>query len=57
MPLDGCDPDDAFSSVPHEKGFASLHCLQTVVGGPLVFEPIVKEHVKRFAYGHATSES
>ena len=30
--LKGKDPDDAFSSVPYEKGFNFLFCLETVVG-------------------------
>lgn len=28
------DPDDAFSSVPYEKGFALLYHLETLLGGP-----------------------
>jgi len=32
--LRGIDPDDAFSSVPYEKGFAFLYYLETLVGGP-----------------------
>jgi len=32
--LKGIDPDDAFSSVPYEKGFAFLYYLETLVGGP-----------------------
>ena len=30
--LTGVDPDDAFSSVPYEKGFALLYLLETLVG-------------------------
>ena len=32
--LKGVDPDDAFSSVPYEKGFALLYHLETILGGP-----------------------
>lgn len=32
--LKGVDPDDAFSSVPYEKGFALLYYLECLVGGP-----------------------
>ena len=32
--LKGTDPDDAFSSVPYEKGFALLYYLQKLAGGP-----------------------
>ena len=32
--LRGVDPDDAFSSVPYEKGFALLYMLEGLLGGP-----------------------
>lgn len=32
--LKGVDPDDAFSSVPYEKGFTLLYYLENLVGGP-----------------------
>ena len=32
--LEGVDPDDAFSSVPYEKGFALLYYLESLLGGP-----------------------
>ena len=32
--LKGVDPDDAFSAVPYEKGFALLYHLQCLLGGP-----------------------
>lgn len=32
--LKGVDPDDAFSVVPYEKGFALLYYIETLVGGP-----------------------
>ncbi len=32
--LTGVDPDDAFSTVPYEKGSAFLWYLEEVVGGP-----------------------
>lgn len=31
---DGADPDDAFSSIPYEKGSYFLMHLEDVVGGP-----------------------
>jgi hypothetical protein len=40
-PLEGIDPDDAFSAVPYEKGFALLYELQTRAG-VLPFEAFVK---------------
>lgn len=30
----GADPDEAFSTVPYEKGFALLFYLETLLGGP-----------------------
>jgi leukotriene-A4 hydrolase len=39
----GVDPDDAFSKVPYEKGFALLTTLERLVGGPPAFEPWLKE--------------
>ena len=30
--LAGLDPDDAFSSIPYEKGFALLYQLETLMG-------------------------
>ena len=32
--LQDVDPDDAFSSVPYEKGFALLYYLEELMGGP-----------------------
>ena len=32
--LKDVDPDDAFSSIPYEKGFLLLFYLETLVGGP-----------------------
>ncbi|KAL8615198.1 hypothetical protein ACOMHN_029214 [Nucella lapillus] len=32
--LTGVDPDDAFSTVPYEKGFALLFHLENILGGP-----------------------
>ena len=37
-PLDGIDPDDAFSAVPFQKGLALLNLLTKVVGGRPQFE-------------------
>lgn len=32
--LEGVDPDECFSSVPYEKGFALLYHLEELLGGP-----------------------
>lgn len=46
--LQGVDPDDAFSVVPYEKGFALLFYLETLVGGPEVFEPFLRAYIEKF---------
>ncbi|XP_028307424.1 leukotriene A-4 hydrolase [Gouania willdenowi] len=54
--LQDVDPDDAFSSVPYEKGFALLYHLEELMGGPEVFMGFVKSYIQLFAYGSATTE-
>jgi leukotriene-A4 hydrolase len=31
----GADPDDAFSTIPYDKGFQLLHYLESIVGGDM----------------------
>ena len=50
------DPDDAFSDVPYEKGYNFLFYLETLLGGPSVFEPYLKAHVERFAHKSITTD-
>jgi leukotriene-A4 hydrolase len=45
----GVDPDDAFSSVPYEKGSQFLYFLELTVGGAALFEPFLKAYVHKFA--------
>jgi len=52
----GIDPDDAFSSVPYEKGFNTLYYLEKLVGGPAVFEPFLKSYMETFAHQSITTE-
>ncbi|KYR01028.1 leukotriene A4 hydrolase [Tieghemostelium lacteum] len=47
--LEGIDPDDAFSSVPYEKGFNLLAYLQSLVGVK-EFEQWLKLYITKFAY-------
>uniref|UniRef100_A0A3Q3GW40 Leukotriene A-4 hydrolase n=1 Tax=Labrus bergylta TaxID=56723 RepID=A0A3Q3GW40_9LABR len=54
--LQDVDPDDAFSSVPYEKGFALLYHLEELLGGPEVFMGFVKSYIQMFAYSSVTSE-
>ncbi|GAB5586975.1 Leucyl aminopeptidase yscIV [Umbelopsis nana] len=53
--LSGIDPDDYFSTVPYEKGFNLLFYIEQVVGGPGVFEPYMKAHIRRFAHNSITT--
>ncbi|CAL1568242.1 unnamed protein product [Knipowitschia caucasica] len=54
--LQDVDPDDAFSSVPYEKGFALLYHLEELMGGPEVFMEFVKSYIQMFAYSSATTD-
>uniref|UniRef100_A0A4W6DD76 Leukotriene A-4 hydrolase n=1 Tax=Lates calcarifer TaxID=8187 RepID=A0A4W6DD76_LATCA len=54
--LQDVDPDDAFSSVPYEKGFALLYHLEELLGGPEVFMGFVKSYIQMFAYSSVTTE-
>lgn len=54
--LDGIDPDDAFSSVPYEKGFHFLTYLEGLVGGEAVMNPFLRAHCDKFKYSTTTSE-
>ncbi|CAM9503311.1 unnamed protein product [Chrysoparadoxa australica] len=54
-PLEGVDPDDAFSSVPYEKGFALLYDLQSRIGIS-AFEAFAKAYIEGFKFKTITSE-
>ncbi|EPY50631.1 leukotriene A-4 hydrolase [Schizosaccharomyces cryophilus OY26] len=47
--LNGKDPDDAFSTIPYEKGFNFLYEIERVVGGPTAFEPFLSFYFRKFA--------
>ena len=53
---DGEDPDDAFSSIPYEKGSNFLLYLERVVGGLAVFEPYVRAYFTEFAGRSITTD-
>eukprot|EP00475_Leptophrys_vorax_P037942 TRINITY_DN6605_c0_g3_i1.p2 TRINITY_DN6605_c0_g3~~TRINITY_DN6605_c0_g3_i1.p2 ORF type:complete len:668 (+),score=206.65 TRINITY_DN6605_c0_g3_i1:120-2006(+) len=53
--LDGVDPDDSFSSVPYEKGFAFLFFLEQLVGGPKVMEGYLRAHCDKFQFSTVSS--
>ena len=48
------DPDDAFSSVPYEKGFNLLYALEQKVGTE-AFEAFAKAYLHKFKFGTVTS--
>ena len=52
--LTDVDPDDAFSSVPYEKGFSLLVMLEQLVGTPQ-FEAFAKHYIKTYQYKTVTS--
>uniref|UniRef100_A0A672YUH6 Leukotriene A(4) hydrolase n=1 Tax=Sphaeramia orbicularis TaxID=375764 RepID=A0A672YUH6_9TELE len=54
--LEEVDPDEAYSSVPYEKGFALLYHLEELMGGPEVFMGFVKSYIQMFAYSSVTTE-
>jgi leukotriene-A4 hydrolase len=54
-PLAGIDPDDAFSSIPYEKGCTFLTYLEFLVGGHEAWMPFVK--VSSFIYRYISRES
>ncbi|KAI9505022.1 Leucyl aminopeptidase yscIV [Coemansia spiralis] len=46
--LDGVDPDDAYSTVPYDKGAHLLYYLEQYLGGPVVFEPYMRAYINEF---------
>ena len=54
-PLDGIDPDDAFSAVPYEKGLALLNFLALTVGGRPQFEAFAAAYIQAFQKKTLTS--
>ena len=52
--IKGCDPDDAFSGVPYEKGFNLLYALERRVGSP-AFEEFARSYMKSFKFHTVTS--
>lgn len=54
--LKGVDPDDAFSSIPYEKGSTLLMYLEQKLGGPEAFEPWLLAYINKFKYKSLTTE-
>ncbi len=53
--LKGVDPDDAFSSVPYEKGSRFLALIEHTVGRKQ-FDAFIREYMTRFRFTSITSE-
>ena len=49
------DPDDAFSSVPYEKGFNLVYNIEKKVGTPK-FEKFAKKYLSHFSKKTVTSQ-
>ncbi|CDK29193.1 unnamed protein product [Kuraishia capsulata CBS 1993] len=47
---DQTHPDDAFSSVPYEKGFCLLYTLEQTLGGFEVFDPFLSFYFSKYKY-------
>ncbi|KAJ1814009.1 Leucyl aminopeptidase yscIV, partial [Coemansia sp. RSA 2598] len=46
--LHGIDPDDAYSTIPYDKGAHLLYYLEQLLGGPEVFEPYMRAYITEF---------
>nr|CAB3263565.1 leukotriene A-4 hydrolase [Phallusia mammillata] len=53
--LNNVDPDDAFSSIPYEKGHTLLFHLETLLGGPTEFEPFLRSYIDKFKFKSVTT--
>ncbi|HYV19928.1 MAG TPA: M1 family metallopeptidase [Verrucomicrobiae bacterium] len=55
LDLDGVDPDEAFSSIPYEKG-ARLWALLERTAGRERFDPVLRRYIERFRFTSITTE-
>jgi len=53
--LDGVDPDDAFSTIPYEKGARFVVVLERAVGSER-FEQFLRDYMQRFQFQSITTE-
>lgn len=53
---EGEDPDDAFSSIPYEKGSNFILYLERTVGGLETFLPFIRSHFKTFYNRSVTTD-
>ncbi|EGT56806.1 hypothetical protein CAEBREN_06885 [Caenorhabditis brenneri] len=54
--LGNADPDDAFSSVPYEKGSALLFTIEQAIGDNARFEEFLKSYIQKFAYKSVSTD-
>ncbi len=54
-PLEGVDPDEAFSEIPYEKGYLFLRALEEAVGRP-VWNDFLRKYVERFRFMSITTD-
>lgn len=55
--LEGEDPDDAFSSIPYEKGYAFLwHIENVVLDGPAEFNEFLKAYIDSYKFKTLTTD-
>lgn len=52
----GIDPDDAFSTVPYEKGHTLLYYLETLVGGVEAMEGYLRAYIEKYKYKSLNSQ-
>lgn len=52
----GIDPDDAFSTVPYEKGHTLLFYLETLVGGVEAMEGYLTAYIDKYKYKSLNSQ-
>lgn len=53
--LEGRDPDQVFSNVPYEKGFAFLRCIEDAVGRD-AFDRFLRSYIEAHAFRSLTTE-
>jgi hypothetical protein len=53
--LEGVDPDDAFSSIPYEKGARLVAVLEQAVGEP-AFQDFLRAYMRQFRFTSITTE-
>ena len=54
--LSGLDPDQAYSSVPYEKGYLLLRRLEEVAGRP-AWDAFLRSYLDRFAFRSIAAQS